>query len=55
MLFYSTLHRFRGGLEAEGRVIEKHNKAATAYCSALSSIRGECHISKMSYLLLFML
>lgn len=55
MLFYSTLHRIRGGLEAEGRVSEKYNKASTAYCSALRSIRGECHLSKMPYLFLFML
>lgn len=55
MLFYSTLHRIRGGLEAEGRVSEKHNKASTAYCSALRSVRGECHLSKMAYLVLFML
>lgn len=55
MLFYSTLHRIRSGLEAEGRVSEKHNKASTSYCSALGSIRGDCHISKMPYLVIFML
>lgn len=38
MLFYSTLHRTRGSLEAEGRVSEKHNKASIPYCSALRSI-----------------
>lgn len=45
MLFYSTLHRTRGSLEAEGRVSEKHNQGFIPYCSALRSIGGECHLS----------
>lgn len=53
-LLYSILHRIRGGLKAEVRVRKKHNKTSTAYCSALSIIWREGHISKVSYLVLFM-